>query len=272
MFYAFLRNVIWMFLVLSIIVSIPCLILAAVQQINLDSTSQFTTADYSNLHNYTIQNQTYVVRVSAGELFRNPFNATFNVDYSKDNSSNLFRSDIFVYFNILGVLYVLLHSLFLRGLLVRLGVKIDEAETSPSDFALLVKGVPRDATKDTLKQEMESQFPDIKVVNVNLCYDITQMTELDTNIKKLSKEKGQYKLYLKKEMKSRKIKKAELIKDPSLIPPPQVSDGLFKKKTLSFKEIDQGLMDNFQKMQEFGKNLEPGKQDQLFLGIAIVTL
>jgi hypothetical protein len=47
----------------------------------------------------------------------------------------------------------------------------------------------------------------VKVAYVNLCYDITKMVEFDKEIKELSKQKGFYKLHVKKEMKSRGINK-----------------------------------------------------------------
>jgi hypothetical protein len=44
-------------------------------------------------------------------MFRNPFNATYLKLFSTDKNSNLFRADVVVYLNIVGVLYMLLHSI-----------------------------------------------------------------------------------------------------------------------------------------------------------------
>ena len=77
-----------------------------------------------------------------------------------DRSSNLFRADLIVYLNILGVVYMLFHSIFLRRLLVGLSLEIDKKETSPSDFAIVVRNIPKNVTKDSLKVQIEKMFND----------------------------------------------------------------------------------------------------------------
>jgi hypothetical protein len=73
-------------------------------------------------------------------------------------------------------------------------------------------------------------------------------------------------------MKARRIKKPDLIQNPTQIPAPSYSVGLFKTKPLNFREIANELTEKFKQMDAFGKNLEPGKKDDLFVGVAIVTL
>jgi hypothetical protein len=55
-------------------------------------------------------------------MLRNPYNATFIKLFSADKNSNLFRADLIVYINILGVVYMLLHSIYLRKYLVGMSV------------------------------------------------------------------------------------------------------------------------------------------------------
>lgn len=85
-------------------------------------------------------------------MFRNPYNATFNKLFSVDKNSNLFRADLIVYLNILGVVYMLLHSIYLRKFLVQTSILLDKDEISPSDFAIMVRGLPADCTKEKLKE------------------------------------------------------------------------------------------------------------------------
>lgn len=77
------------------------------------------------------QNLTYVQKVSAGMVFINPYNLTYTSMYSTDTTSNLFRADIMVYLNIIGAIYVLIHSIFLRRMLVSMSGELDKAEVSP---------------------------------------------------------------------------------------------------------------------------------------------
>lgn len=81
-------------------------------------------------------------------MFRNPYNATFKRLFSADTSSNLFRADVIVFFNIIGMVYMLFHSIYLRRLLVGTSIELDKKEISPNDFAILVRGLPLDCTKD----------------------------------------------------------------------------------------------------------------------------
>jgi hypothetical protein len=53
------------------------------------------------------------------------------------------------------MVYMLMHSIYLRKLLAGASIDLDKNEISPSDFAVLVRGLPLDITKDTLKQQLE---------------------------------------------------------------------------------------------------------------------
>jgi len=68
-----------------------------------------------------------------------------------DKNSNLFRADLIVYLNILGMVYMLFHSIYLRKLLVGASIFLDKSVVSPSDYAILVRNLPLDMTKDRLK-------------------------------------------------------------------------------------------------------------------------
>jgi hypothetical protein len=187
-----MRNVNIMFFVLSNICSGPCIFLALAQLKYGDSIEQFDTPDFKNLTppkgfgynntNYTTTGTTYATRLSVGTMFRNPFNATYTKLFSADKNSNLFRADIVVYLNIIGVLYMLFHSVRLRQLLVGMSIELDRKEISPSDYAILIRNLPKDVSKEKLKEQVEKKFPEAKVAYVNLCYDITQMVEFNKKI------------------------------------------------------------------------------------------
>ena len=74
------------------------------------------------MQNYTTTGTQYATQLSIGTMFRNPYNATFNKLFSVDRNSNLFRADLIVYLNILGVVYMLFHSIYLRKYLVGMSV------------------------------------------------------------------------------------------------------------------------------------------------------
>ena len=112
--------------------------------------------------------------------------------------------DVVVYFNMLGIVYLLLHSIILRRSLVSLHLQIDRKEVSPSDYALLVRNIPLTTNKEELIKLVEARFMHfkLKVQYVNFCYNIEQMVKLNTQIKELVKQKGFYKLHVKKSLRA----------------------------------------------------------------------
>jgi len=89
--------------------------------------------------------------------------------------------DVVVYFNMAGIVYLLIHSIILRRSLVAMNLYIDRNEVSPSDFALLVRNIPLTTTKEDLIKQLEARYNHVKlkVQYVNLCYNIDQMVKLN---------------------------------------------------------------------------------------------
>lgn len=51
-----------------------------------------------------------------------------------------------------------------------------------------------------------------------------------------------------------------------------MKQGLFKSKELNLRQIENELVKSFEQMDDFGKNLKPGENDNLFVGVAIVVV
>ena len=47
---------------------------------------------------------------------------------------------------------MLFHSITLRKLLVGMSIDLDRKEISPSDYAILVRNLPKDVSKEKLKE------------------------------------------------------------------------------------------------------------------------
>ena len=103
---------------------------------------------------------------------------------------------------------------------------------TPSDFALVVRNIPLNITKERLIQLVEDRFSrsKVKVAYVNLCYNIEDIFKANSKITELAKMKGFYKLHLKKEMKARGIKKRQMLQQPDLVEPPMYRYMLVMKK------------------------------------------
>jgi hypothetical protein len=55
-----------------------------------------------------------------------------------------------MYLNVFGVVFLTLFSVYVRRKLSTMAEILDENEVTPSDFALLIRHVPLDWTKDKL--------------------------------------------------------------------------------------------------------------------------
>jgi hypothetical protein len=73
-----------------------------------------------------------------------------------------------------------------------------------------------DTTKEKLTKLVEKRFSrqQVKVVYVNMCYNIEDIVKFNSKITDLVKKKGAYKLHLKKEMKTRGLSKKQLLQNP----------------------------------------------------------
>lgn len=82
------------------------------------------------------------------------------------------------------ILVILLYSIILRNHLKRLEWNLDEKNTTPSDFAIMVSNLPK-ATPEEVKKYFEEALEDIEVVYVNHAYDIRKLLKLKKEATKI---------------------------------------------------------------------------------------
>lgn len=133
MFYTFKKSMAWCLLVLTIFVSVPCILIFFIRLVQTHSLSAGT--------------ESYLAKFTAGSVYLSERYSTLDA-YIKDNAQIII--DVVVYFNMAGIVYLLVHSIILRRALVAMNVHIDNNEVSPSDFALLVRNIPLTTTKQDL--------------------------------------------------------------------------------------------------------------------------
>jgi hypothetical protein len=67
-------------------------------------------------------------------------------------------ADALMYFNMIGIVYLLIHTIIMRNSLVKMALNLDHKEVTPSDFALIVRNIPKDMTKEKLTELLETRF------------------------------------------------------------------------------------------------------------------
>jgi hypothetical protein len=68
-------------------------------------------------------------------------------EYSFDISNTEAMGDALMYLNMIGIVYLLIHTICMRKSLVKMALELDNKEVTPSDFALLVRNIPKDMNK-----------------------------------------------------------------------------------------------------------------------------
>jgi hypothetical protein len=187
MYYAFKKSMIIAFLVISVFCSLPSTYIVVMKILQ--------KGGLYNLLDKTIQ------KLSIGTVFKAKIEDASEYVFAVENTAIM--ADTLMYLNMLGILYLLIHTIFMRKKLVQMANTLDHKETTPSDFALLVRNIPKDMTKEKLTELIETRYVrgQVKVAYINMCYDIQDMVKHNTKITELIKQKGAYKLHLKKEMK-----------------------------------------------------------------------
>ena len=90
----------------------------------------------------------YVSQLSIGAVFKAGINRV--QDFVAKPSNSEFLADLLMYFNMGGVVYLLIHSIIIRRDLVQMAQRLDNKELSPSDYALVVRNIPKNVTKERL--------------------------------------------------------------------------------------------------------------------------
>ena len=118
------RNFCWLLFILSIIVGIPSCILIGLSYVEDD--------DLMNA------NTPYIAKISIGNWY--------TLTFSSVSRFQLY-SDIVKYLNVAGIIYTLIHSIYLRRILLKEEAVCDENSFTPSDYAIYARHLEKDLTK-----------------------------------------------------------------------------------------------------------------------------
>ncbi len=81
----------------------------------------------------TVDNQPFITKISVGYIFSNNYLVEENL---------LVFADVIVYLNAAAIFYMVIHSIYLRRMLVSFNKTLDSDLISPSDYTCIVKGLP----------------------------------------------------------------------------------------------------------------------------------
>ena len=73
------------------------------------------------------------------------------------------------------IVIILISSVFLRRAQHKLENEIDEAHTTPSDYAMIVTNLPPDQDEQAVKEFFQTHVEGVEVNYVNFAYDLGDM-------------------------------------------------------------------------------------------------
>jgi hypothetical protein len=120
------------------------------------------------------------------------FAANFSIKSIVVNETSFSSTDALMSVNIIGVVFITIYSVYVRRKLQKMASVLDKNEVSPSDYALLVRHIPLEWSKEKLEGVLEEHFKlyGLNVNYVNFCFDITEMVKLNKKMGELIKLKN----------------------------------------------------------------------------------
>lgn len=108
-------------------------------------------------------------------------NATFSArisigNYGREKSN--YKNGAFFGLQILNticIFLIIVSSIILRRMQKKVASEIDERVVTPSDFGVMVTGIPLDKTEEEVAEYFKGFFEDLQIVYVNFCYNVKGM-------------------------------------------------------------------------------------------------
>ena len=93
------------------------------------------------------------------------------------------------------LILIFLGSILLRYLQIKLINEIDEKNITPSDFGVMVTGLPKNHDQDSVSEWFKTHFEDLEIVYINYCYDINEMVTLARRLNNFNQIRSYLKAY-----------------------------------------------------------------------------
>ena len=114
-------------LIISIVVSIPCIVIAAIQ-LNGDEYLQYLKEKSLN---------SFISKLTIATIIK-----VIETNKEKD-----YLTYVIIGLNMLGIFFLLIVSIFLFRSIIRTKLKFDKTQNTPSDYAILMRNIPRECSE-----------------------------------------------------------------------------------------------------------------------------
>ena len=128
--------------------------------------------------------------------------------------------------NVVAIFGMMIFAYKIRRQLIDLSIKLDANNITPSDYGVIVFGLPKEKTESDLKMALYERFKpyielhDFEIVYINYCFNIAEFIEDTANLSAMYKRRALIKVYKKRYMKKHNLIKEQVNEGDYPLPPP----------------------------------------------------
>ncbi|CAI2378713.1 unnamed protein product [Moneuplotes crassus] len=184
------------------------------------------------------------------------------------------RVQIQVILNFLFIFVISIASIFLRESQNTIIREVDEQNITPSDFGVMISNIPKDKRPDELRKWLEAKVPEIEIMYVNYCYDITELVKVTRKLTSMLQVKAYLEAYKKRRLQEEgDISEEDAINRGFQLSPPASKFCIcIKKPYPSMDELNMKIKETERKQEKIMASMERICDSHEFCGTAFVVV
>lgn len=166
--------------------------------------------------------------------------------------------------NVIMIATIIVGSMILRRKQRKFTYQINERNVTPSDYGLMVTGIPINKSQDDVINFFKKIFKDIDIVYINYCYDVKDKVKLARKIAKWHQKKAYLIKYKNKILQKNKLTEEEAkAKGVDTHPPPMK---IFCKKTPyeTIEQYDKKIKEAKKDVKKYEEEMERVSENKFF--------
>ncbi|CAI2368266.1 unnamed protein product [Moneuplotes crassus] len=169
------------------------------------------------------------------------------------------------------ILILFIASIFLRVYQSKIISEIDEENITPSDFGLMVSNVPEDKRPDELKNWFKEKFPDVDIAYVNYCYNIEKLVKITRKIEALEAKKTTLEAYKDKILEDKGLTEQDAAEQGVRVTPIKYFCCI-KRASIDIEALENKILKAQEEQKEVIESMGKLKDSKYFSGKTFVVL
>lgn len=137
----------------------------------------------------------------------------------------------------------------------------------------MATNLPLNKTQDEVKTWLKEYFPDLEIVYINYCYNITEIVRVVRKLTNLMQMKGYLESYKQKKLREEGIDENEAeAREISLHPPPNRYCFCMKKDYPNLAVVEAAIEKTEEELEKHKKDMDVNSEKDLYCGTAFIVL